>query len=476
MRERVAEARRRRHRVRGVRPVHDRDADEAARHVGHRALEILERAGGRRSRLVEDGPPDVAGHLVQDRHGEVRRRRVPVVRAHAGPEREAGAGRAEAVGELLDRLHAHARGVRRHRRAVGLQEIRVGAGRVGARDRRGDAQRDRAFRARPDRNPLVGVEAGEREARPEVDEAALLARLVVHRAHLREAAVVRDRRGPRLDEVVAEGEQELGRPDVVPRHAVESVGDARRLTEGSVRDRVVMDPAAAHAGDELVDQSAQRRPGVASDEEDPAPVHRVLGVAGPLDPGGEQPLGLVPRALPEVVALPDHRARVAVRVVEVLQGGVAPRAQPALRHRMVRIALELDRAALAGLDPQPALGRAAATDARVPRRDAGGDLLVPVHVGEEVLDLLCGAAGQGGPGARDADDLEEIPTLDAVGALREIPRHLSLSHHGGGPRLSSSGRPHSRCAPVACRSRGSADGGSRRTSPSCPRARPGRCR
>src|SRR5205823_3099965 len=76
-------------------------------------------------------------------------------------------------------------------------------------------------------------------------------------------------------------------------------------------------------------------------------------------------------------------------------------------HRMVRVAFDLDRATLAGLDEDAAAGRALHAGARIPGRHAG-HLVVR---GDEVRDELVGRrlrAARGGAGPADADEHEEL--------------------------------------------------------------------
>ena len=63
--------------------------------------------------------------------------------------------------------------------------------------------------------------------------------------------------------------------------------------------------------------------------------------------------GIVPRGNLPHVALLDHRHAETVRVIQTLKRSLATRAQPATIERMLRIALELDGAAVAGFGDDP---------------------------------------------------------------------------------------------------------------------------
>ena len=225
-----------------VRAVHHRHADLATGHPADRRLHVAVCArGGVRPALEVERPADVACHRVEDEDRDVRRRGVPVVGTDARPEREART-LGEGLGELPDRLLADPGGLGRARHVVRREDRGVGTGGArSGRDHGGHPERQSRLRSGADREPLVGVQPGEGEARTGEDEAALRA-VVVRRRHVREGALVRDRRGAGLDEVVPERDEEASALDVVARAASrsgasESASKATRLPPTDPRKR-----------------------------------------------------------------------------------------------------------------------------------------------------------------------------------------------------------------------------------------------
>ncbi len=85
-------------------------------------------------------------------------------------------------------------------------------------------------------------------------------------------------------------------------------------------------------------------------------------------------------------------------------------AELALVDRVERVALELDRAAFAGLHVKTAGRGALGARRRVVDGDAGRDLFGLDDVGDE---LVRGFAADGGGGSRgEADDLQKIATIE----------------------------------------------------------------
>ena len=82
---------------------------------------------------------------------------------------------------------------------------------------------------------------------------------------------------------------------------------------------------------------------------------------------------------------------------------------------MHRIAFELDRAAVASFRDQSATGGALTTRRREVGRDARDGVVRRDEIGDELLDVFLKAADSRRGGARGAQDLEEVPALDARG-------------------------------------------------------------
>src|SRR5438045_8602000 len=96
---------------------------------------------------------------------------------------------------------------------------------------------------------------------------------------------------------------------------------------------------------------------------------------------------------------------------------------------MIRIPLELDRAAVAGLGDHTASRRAFTTCGRVVRRYAGDGLVRRYEIWNELSGLL-GAAGGGDRSARRAEGLEELAALEA--GLLSVMSHLSRGSWSSG--------------------------------------------
>jgi len=116
--------------------------------------------------------------------------------------------------------------------------------------------------------------------------------------------------------------------------------------------------------------------------------------------------------LPGTVLL-DHRAAEAIGVVEPLHRRLAARAQRPAIERMFGIALELRRATVARLGDDAAAGRALAARCGVVGGDAGHRLVGADEVRNQLAHLLGAAAHRTDGGARGAEDLQEVASLDA---------------------------------------------------------------
>ena len=176
-------------RVRGVRVAHDEQRHIAGRHalgelahlsVTRDALEREIALGG------EDRLPDVPTRLVQLGDG---RSELPCVGTVATREDRTRARTADLRGETFDELHADTGG--------------FGSGCHGPAPEQ--CIDDRDLGARPRRDPLVGVQAGERTARTHIDEARRALDLAARGG---EGELLRDRQSPPVEEVGTERDDE----------------------------------------------------------------------------------------------------------------------------------------------------------------------------------------------------------------------------------------------------------------------------
>ena len=365
-----------------------------------------------------------------------RRGRDPAQALH-GLGREVG----QAVAPAVDR---GAGGTRLSRRASGgHQQVR-------------ETERHGALGAGLHRDPAVGAGAGLRHPRFDLHPGR-----AGRAAHLAEAGGVRQRRVPRAEYVGAEvhdvpGVREIERGQLKPAEA-DGVGPPQHV----VVERLVPDRRrGAKAGEERVDQRGAA-PGMRP--ADPADGLRAA-VAGGIDLRGHKRQRFIPRHRGEgagaAFAGAFHRTGEPVGVIRHLHRRLAASAEPALAHRVRRVAFELlhegrahdARRAVAqhlgiavhhpGL--HAAAGRAQRADARLPLGDPGRD-----HVlGNEAHELVLGAAArrERGGGAGDGGDLQETSA---------VHRRSKLSSGRSGSRSTpASPCDSSRRRPCSCRRRG----------------------
>jgi hypothetical protein len=377
---------------------------------------------------------DVPGYEVEDVHRRAGLGGRRVLRPHSARHRQTGARRGEFPREALDRLGAEPGLLRRHgrsERGEGGREPHPIIAPLGEQHVR-HRQRQRRFRTRLDRHPFVGVEAGEVPARGGIDELGDIA--LGEPVGPGEAALILDRRAPALQEIGPEGDDVLRLAEVMRRHLVEpedlTVGGAHRLV---IKAFVAHQPPAERRGPfgKEIREGAARG---AADHRHP--------VAGLAQLAGEPGDGVIPGDLHEAaVGGPGHRRLDPARVVEALQRGLPAGAELALVDRVLGIALELDRASLAGAYVHAAPGGALGAGARVPGRYAGHLILGLHQVGHQLLHPVGGAATQrhGAAAGRNSQHGEEAAAIYGRGAkvvrhsgilsvvtYRTVPRHPAL--------------------------------------------------
>ena len=395
--------------------------------------------GGRGAEI--DRRSDVAGDMVQEGDGDLGRRRVGARHAHPATHREGPAGAEGGVRErardLADAVGGEAGGAahgfgrhpgdevadagglfRRHalRPLLAHDDLHHGRG-------------HEALGLGGDGVPGVGARPGHREAGLDLHEPRRAA--VADPARPRVVAGEPGRRAERLQEVRPERDHHLGPGEVVvgdlpaPEDAL--VGGADRL----VAERLVADPARPEGGrparDEPGEGAGQRR----RDQRHAVAAARLVERLQPVD---EILLRLFPR---DRIEHAPPRRRVgdaatvgpgdAIGVVQPLQRGLAPHAEPAAVDGVLGVALDLDRPALPGADADAAAGRALPADAGVPRGDAGNDVVGGHHEGDDPLGRHRRAGGGRRRGAGAAQHLEERPAADPVDERRRGVSHSTLS-------------------------------------------------
>ncbi len=387
-----------RRRKRRVRAAHHEKRHRALPHpvrqiahirIGRGMLERRDRLG-RLDRLA-----DVAGRLVDRVH---RAREIQRMNAASTREHEAGLRVREDRRQPLQHRHIHAarrRGLR-HRHAGRVSKApQHRVGNDGAGSHLGG-------------NPLIGIEAGQRTSRTDVDQPRRIAEL---RSRVRPAELLRHARAPAVEEVRAERDDDTSRREVEAR-PTDAVALAVRGQRGGWQIGIV-----GHVRRHPV----RREPIVEPPGEGArlVQVHecRVAGLVAAPDLAEllrEQVQRIVPRRGHELPALTHHRLAVPVGVVQTLWGRLPPRTQRPAIQRVRRIPLELDDPSVASLDEQPARGGAFAARARVVRRNARHRLVRRDEVRDEVPDSLGAAPHARRDGTSRPQDLEEIAALDAT--------------------------------------------------------------
>src|SRR5262249_17334145 len=142
------------------------------------------------------------------------------------------------------------------------------------------------------------------------------------------------------------------------------------------------------------------------------------------DGAGQEPDALAPLreahedllvdALPVERAARRHRRREPLAVVDAEQRRLADGADAAARERMLGVALDLERPAVARLHQETAAGAAAAAGGRVPERVTRGDPLGLREHRDQLLLRASRARGQGAARQREPRGLQERAAVGAA--------------------------------------------------------------
>ena len=400
--------------VSGVGIVHQQQVHAPLLHGLHQLQQRLE-AGPAAGAALGDGDlharADGADDLVQQQHGGVGVYGAAAGDGCAGGQRHRRPGLGQGAAEPGDvcRRNAAGLGRRRHprrgQRAVQQAEAQSAA-RAALNGDPGQGQGQHALAAGADGQPLVAAGGGEREPRAGIDQPRAAPRLGRNVAGRRPLPLVLHRRGAGVEHLRAEIQHQVGRFDVEEGLAADAEDALAGGQQHLAAERLV-DGAPAQAGGlcEAVQQAAGRIAGIAPQQ---------MGAGGV----AAQRLGhlrqrLVPADGAQRAAggIPLHGAVEAVRREAALNGGLGPGAEPPLVDRMLRVALQLDGAALPRLHMQAAahgaLGAGGGVDDGVARRD----LLGLHHIGNQLLHMV-GAAGGGSGASAGAGQLEEIAAVE----------------------------------------------------------------
>ncbi len=346
--DRVGELEARRQRERRVDPgTQDEDFDLPARHRARQArdLGIRRHLPVRRIGAEPHGLPHVAGCRVQEIDRDLRLGGVGPRDRDAPADGEPRLGAGERFRDVLDGLDTHTalvRGALHVDRRDRFAEASIGRSLVDHHTQ--DRQGEQPFRARRVADPFVRVRRRQGLTRLDVDERARAS--VPERVHAGEGPRVVDVREPRLDEVGAEGQHDLGVLERVVRNRVTAEREAIRRADRLVGERLQghararaerLRPAIEHPAQTAVLELChdRDRAALAAGAERPDPVGDGLG-------------GGVPRgALESRASLADLGAGDAIGMIEALERGLAAHAERAGIDGMVGVALELDDPTLA---------------------------------------------------------------------------------------------------------------------------------
>ena len=168
------------------------------------------------------------GH-IEDQNRQICGGGTLVPAGEPRPQRQRGA-LGEAFGQLGQRIGLDSGGEGGVFQGVARDLFGIGTGICSAPNQlSGERQRNRSLRTGASRNPLVGILAGQREARSDKDKATLAA--VVEGVHARKIACEPDRREPGFQEIGTEGDQKIGCGNVVAGKSAHSEGDIHRLAQ-----------------------------------------------------------------------------------------------------------------------------------------------------------------------------------------------------------------------------------------------------
>ena len=392
LRHRGAKSHRLRKRECRIGPAHHQQRDTAGVHALGESAQLRRRRHSIEAQVSFvrlDRDPDIAVRLIESVRGEGD---FQSIHSPAPDDHHARCRRGELTAKRIEHRGAHARGLR------------------GRLDRKPACEHahDRHLAARPAVDPLVGVETGERAARSYINKSR---GIVVIGARIGEIELLRHQRAPAVEEIRTNRNHQSGGVEIEP-----WPGDAVALSvcrdHRVIGARVVAQMSGhSEAREPRVEEAGETSRLVLIDEDR---VSRAPPAACLSELLRKDLQRFVPNYGLEAPIPSNHRPAIAIGIVKTLQGRLASRAKRASVHRVVRVALELDRTSVTGLGYDAARCGAFTAGRRVIGRYAGYGLVRRNQIWNEPLDFLGRASQHRSGGGADAQHLEEFAALDSI--------------------------------------------------------------
>ena len=412
---------------------------DAERHLVHPGGEV--EVGGRGEDRVASEDHEKGDRPAVHVGGEIPERRELIDRTRL--HRRGVEDRLSHVAELrVDRVRegVDGRGLvlpRDHHRGAGVRVQVLGEGGQPGRAPRAGAEGGRGLGARSDagrQRPREVFDLGRLQRKTVVGQRPRQRRGALHRVeavHLLLAALQPPPGGeladvPQVgravgDEVGVEAHDDVGIQAVLRLHRP-AEGEHRPRPRGVTPGGLPLVPLrAGEFGEEALDLRGEsgRRDGL-GEQPDPRPLERPLSVEGRLHAREERP----PR---KDLADVGEGLR-AVGIVEVEDRRLPAGVGGAEARRVVGVAFDLGGTAEVALD-EDALGVAAVEDRGGEEERASGDhVLRRLHVGDDLLLRLAGAAGEAGERQRSAHQRQELPAAEGIVEERGLFGELAPEH------------------------------------------------
>ena len=280
-------------------------------------------------------------------------------------------------------------------------------------NRSGKGQSEQTLASGGRGNPVIRVRRGQVLARADRNQSRPAIGMGGYVAALRELRGVLRRRNSGVEKIRSEVDDQVRIGDIEDgcgRNAEDRFTclDERVLSKGLVGQTT----GDARGRNELIHQSVERAADRAT--EDPG----LLGHATQLC--GQLVLGVVPAyGLQGAIAAARGRTFDAIRMIGAADSSLTARTKATLVDRMLRVALELDRAALSCLHVQTARRRTFLTGRGVDDRNPRSNLLGLDDVRNQLVRSITATRGHCGTGG-EADDFQEVTTIELGHAISLI--------------------------------------------------------